>query len=666
MFRRSSIVIILIGLSLCGSKTAAQEKPLTFWELMTLHNAGSTVISPDGNWVAFTVSMLDTSSMESNSHIWLSPADGSIPPRQFTNGSSNESSPRFTQDGRSLTFIAERGESKRQVWRISLDGGEALQMTHFEDGLPGTPVWNRDMSKFAYTEREEWPDEKEREARQKDRDDVNIVEEDRVLHTDIYIYDMESGETTRVTEDDYNNNSVVWSPDSRWLAFTSNRTEQPWYNSNNDIFVVSSSGGEVRRLTSNTGSDRSPSFSPDGEWIVYSANTSAGRSHEDSDFYIVPFEGGEPRNLTERFNFSAGGRVNFTSDGRSFYFTAGIKTDTHLFRCNVARGRVTQITTGAGSYSGYSFSRDMESAVWRVTKPEWPGEVFAGAPEGEGRQLTDLNPNLREYAIADQEVISWEGPDDLEIEAVITYPAGYERGKSYPTIFVIHGGPNGRHSNSFNGRMSQMFSAEGYVVVGPNVRGSSNYGTEFGIADEGDWGGKDFDDIMAGVDYLIDEGISDPDKLGIMGGSYGGFMTYWTITQTNRFKGAIAHAGIVDWWSFWGQTDIPTYIEYGFLGLPWETKEIYEKWSGMEFITDVKTPLLITHGEEDRRVPIPQAEQFWRGMDRLGLPVVFLRYPREGHGIGEPKHRVDLYRRQLAWFNHYLKGEADRSPDGRY
>ena len=666
MLRIARVSLALLCLVLWSQHAAAQEKHLTFWELMTLNNAGSATISPDGRWVAFTVSRLDTSTMESETHIWLGPADGSAPPRQFTAGPSSESSPRFTPDSRYLTFIATRGESKRQVWKIPLDGGEALQLTRFKDGLPGTPVWNRDMTKFAYTRREEWPDKKQREAQVKKRDDVLIVEEDRVLHTDIYVYNMATGDTLGVTEDDYDNGGVVWSPDGNWLAFTSNRTERPWYNSNSDIFIVSSLGGDVRRLTTNPGPDRGPTFSPDGKWIVYSANTSAGRSHEDSDYFIIPFEGGAPRNLTARFDYSVGGRVYFTPDGRNFYFTAGMKTDSHLFLCNVSRGRITRLTREAGSHSGYSFSEDRETAVWRITRPDWPGEIFAGRPSETGTQLTDLNPHLEEYAIARQEIITWKGPDDWTIEGVLTYPVGYERGRRYPTIFAIHGGPNGRCSNSFNSRMAQMYAAQGYAVVGPNFRGSSSYGTDFGIADEGDWGGKDFGDIMAGVDKVIDMGLADPEKLGIMGGSYGGFMTYWAITQTDRFQAAIAHAGIVDWWSFWGQTDIPTYLEYGFQGLPWEAKDIYERWSGMEFITDVKTPLLITHGEEDRRVPIPQAEQFWRGMDRQDLPVVFLRYPREGHGIGEPRHRVDLYQRQLAWFSHYLKGEGARSPDGRY
>ncbi|MFC1529204.1 S9 family peptidase [Gemmatimonadota bacterium] len=657
-----SLVIVIPVMS----GTVAQEKPLTFWELMTLNNAGSPVISPDGAWVAYTLSKLDTASMETETHIWLAPVNGSEEPRQFTNGASNESSPRFTPDSRNLTFLATRGDSKRQVWSIPLTGGEAMQLTHFEDGLPGSPVWNRGMTQFAYAKRDEWEDKDEREARAKKNDDVVIVEEGRVLHTNIHVFDMESGETIQVTDDDFDNSGPVWSPDGEWLAFTSNRTDRPWYNSNSDIFIVSASGGEIRRLTDSEGSDGSPTFSPDGEWIVYSGNTSAGRSHEDSDYFIIPSGGGTPRNLTAEFDYSVGGGVTFAPDGTFFWFSAGRKTDTHLFRCEISDGTIGQGTDGIGSHSGFSFSEDVETAVWRFTGPEWPAEIMTGRIGRRDRQLTDLNPHLREYDIASQEVISWTGPDNLEIEAVLTYPIGYRRGQRYPTIFVIHGGPHGRHSNTFNARMAQMLAAKGYLVVGPNVRGSSAYGTAFGVADEGDWGGKDFQDIMAGVDHLIGTGLADGDRLGIMGGSYGGFMTYWAITQTDRFKAAIAHAGIVDWWSFWGQTDIPTYLEYGFLGLPWETKEIWERWSGMEYVTNVTTPLLITHGEEDRRVPIAQAEQFWRGMDRQGLPVVFLRYPREGHGIGEPRHRVDLYLRQMAWFDHYLKGEGERSPDDRY
>ncbi|MFC1558700.1 alpha/beta hydrolase family protein, partial [candidate division KSB1 bacterium] len=219
-----------------------------------------------------------------------------------------------------------------------------------------------------------------------------------------------------------------------------------------------------------------------------------------------------------------------------------------------------------------------------------------------------------------------------------------------------HGGPYGRHTKGFRGGF-KIYAANGFAVLRPNVRGSAGYGQKFGMADVGDWGGKDFIDMMKGVDKVIEMGIADENKLAIMGGSYGGFMTFWTVTQTNRFKAAIAHAAICDWFSFFGQTDIPNYLEFGFKGRPWITKEIYEKYSPIEFVTNVKTPLLITHGEEDKRVPITQSEQFYGSLKKLGAEVQFIRYPREGHGIGEPRHRIDLVSRQLEWLEKYVLQE---------
>ena len=369
--------------TIAAAPVAAQQAELTFWDLMTLRSAGSLALSPDGSTVAFTVSQLDTASMESATHIWTAPTDGSQEPRQFTNGSTSESAPRFTPDGTHLTFIATRGESGRQVWKIPLDGGEAVQMTHFDEGLPGTPIWNREMTKFAYTERAEWPDKEEREARAKEKDDVIIVEEDRTLFSDIHVYDLESGETTRVTEDAYDNGGPVWSPDGAWIAFSSNRTRRPWYNSNSDLFIVPSGGGEVRRLTANEGSDGSPTFSPDGSWIVYSANTSPGRSHEDSDYFAIPIGGGTPRILTASFDHSVGGSVHFAADGRSFLFTAAIQTETQLFRCDVASGRVEQLSDRTGLLGSYTVTEDGRMAAWTFNAPDYPTEVFAGPPGAE-------------------------------------------------------------------------------------------------------------------------------------------------------------------------------------------------------------------------------------------------------------------------------------------
>ncbi len=289
-------------------------------------------------------------------------------------------------------------------------------------------------------------------------------------------------------------------------------------------------------------------------------------------------------------------------------------------------------------------------------------------------QHSEPNNHLGEFEIARSETLTWKGADDWDIEGILTYPLGYEQGKSYPLILQVHGGPHGRYSKSFNSG-SQIWAASEYAVLRSNPRGSSGRTYEFSNANVMDWGGKDFIDIMKGVDHVIEMGVADPELMVVMGGSYGGFMTFWTVTQTNRFKAAIGHAGISDWYSFFGQTDIPNLLNYGFGGLPTYQKEVYEKYSPIEYAANVTTPLLITHGESDRRVPISQAEQYFVTLRKLGRDVKFLRYPREGHGIREEAHRKHLEQEQVKWFKKYLfpaitsegtkSGSGGGSPDRR-
>jgi dipeptidyl aminopeptidase/acylaminoacyl peptidase len=269
-------------------------------------------------------------------------------------------------------------------------------------------------------------------------------------------------------------------------------------------------------------------------------------------------------------------------------------------------------------------------------------------------QISKANASFDEFAVAKSEVVRWKGPDNFDVEGWITYPLDYQAGKKVPLILSIHGGPYGANTARFDAR-AQIFAAHGYAVLAPNPRGSTGYGMKFEQANVSDWGGKDFGDLMAGVDAMIDRGIADKDKLLVMGGSYGGFMTFWTVTQTNRFKAAIGHAGISDWYSFYGQSDIPGLMTYGFGGEPWKATQTFRKYSPITYISQVKTPIMITHGEQDRRVPIQQAEEFYRGVKGVGDEAIFVRYPREGHGIAEPNHQIDLVERQLEWFEKHLK-----------
>ena len=288
---------------------------------------------------------------------------------------------------------------------------------------------------------------------------------------------------------------------------------------------------------------------------------------------------------------------------------------------------------------------------------------LAGADGSQPRRILADQERLDEYNVARSETITWKGADNWTIEGILTYPLGYQTGQKVPMILQVHGGPHGRFSASFNAA-AQIWAARGYAVLQGNPRGSSGRTLAFSNANQNDWGGKDYVDLMKGVDQVVTMGVADPEKLAVMGGSYGGFMTFWTVTQTPRFKAAIGHAGISDWYSFFGQTDIPNLLEFGFGGLPSTSKPTYERWSPIEHAAKVSTPLLITHGENDQRVPIPQADEYYRLLKKMGKTVEFLRYPREGHGITEPLHRLHLDAEQDKWFGeHVLKRTKAVSDD---
>ena len=376
---------------------------------------------------------------------------------------------------------------------------------------------------------------------------------------------------------------------------------------------------------------------------------------------VIPVEGGTPRNLTGAYADSVFGSLEWSPDGRFIYVPGAAGVYGQLLKVPTAGGEPQPVFERAGAYSSIDISPDGRMLAFGFNDAKAPDNIYVATVAGrEAKQITDLNPNVKEYSIAETEVIKWKGADGLEIEGILVKPVGFERGKRYPTILQIHGGPYGRFSYGFNSR-AQILANNGYAVLMPNPRGSTGYGHKFTTANLKDWGGKDYQDIMAGVDEVIRLGIADQNRLGVMGGSYGGFMTFWVITQTDRFKAAIGHAGISDWYSFHGQSDVPGLMEYGFGGMPWTARETYTKYSPMSHVDRVKTPIMITHGEQDRRVPIAQAEQYYRALRKRGVEVVFVRYPREGHGIAEPNHQIDLVNRQLEWFDRHVKGEKSQA-----
>jgi len=666
---------------------AASEKRMTIEDSLAIKNVAGPQFSPDGKWIAYTVSEWEREANRRVSHIYIVPSDGGSPIK-LTNGERGESSPQWAPDGKRIAFLADRDRSSanaerergNQIWIISVSGGEAEKLTSEENGVTAFQ-WSPDGRQIAYITRDTPKDKAEREKKKKDRFDAIVVDRE-YLYSHLWVIRVDTREKKRVTEGEFSVSSPQWSPDGGRIAYVRSRAgfQESSFTDisedrNTDIYIVSTDGGAPRLLTSNPGPDNNPQWSPDGREIAYVASSDPKAWAAKSELMVIKADGGAPRSLTEDFHESASSNLAWTPDGKTIYFTSSVGVYNHIFSVPSAGGRIAQVTQGNRIYDQFDLVVDrvtvaLPTPPFNPNEPPFPAfgkvkiactvatgyspdDIWVITPDGkEQRRITEANPQLKDFAIAETEVIKWKGPDDFDIEGILIKPLGYAAGKRYPLILQIHGGPYGKFSGGFNSR-AQIFAANGYAVLMPNPRGSTGYGNKFTVANIGDWGGKDFQDIMAGVDAVIAKGIADPDKLVVMGGSYGGFMTFWTITQTDRFKAAIGHAGISDWYSFHGQSDIPGLMEYGLGGYPWTT-ENYRKYSPMTYVDRVKTPLLITHGEQDRRVTIAQGEQYYRALKKRGVEVVFIRYPREGHGIQEPNHQIDLVSRQLEWFDSHL------------
>lgn len=651
--------IALLWLLFVWPAMAAGNRPMTIEDALAIRIVGAPRLSPDGAWVAYTISEWDKEKNTRVSHIYLTAADGSRTFR-LTNGEKGESAPQWSPDGKRIAFTAERDKGN-QIWIIGTDGGEAERLTSEEAGVSGFE-WSPDGSRIAYVTRDVPKDKEEREKKKKEKFDAVVVDRDP-LYSHLWVIELASKSKKRLTEGSFSVSSPQWSPDGRWIAFVSSK--QAYQESRykdisgdqlSDIRIVAADGGETRLLTQNPGIDANPRWSPDGREIAFTGSSQPQAWAVKMELMVVPWQGGQARVLTSDFPESVGGAPRWSRDGKSLYFSAGMGVSSHLYSVPAAGGTARPLTRGERVHGQFDIFADGGKAVVGIETANAPGDLWivdwAGARE---RQLTFANPQVKEFALGETEILRWKGPDNFDVEGILLKPVGYQPGRKYPLILQIHGGPYGRFGWNFNSR-AQIFAGNGYAVLMPNPRGSTGYGIRFTLANVGDWGGKDYQDWMAGVDAAIAKGIADPDKLVVMGGSYGGFGTFWTITQTDRFKAAVGHAGISDWYSFFGQSDIPGLMQYGFVGRPWTAAETYRKFSPMTYVTRVKTPIMITHGEEDRRVPIAQAEEFYRALVELGVEAVFVRYPREGHGIQEPNHQIDLVQRQLEWFARHLQG----------
>jgi dipeptidyl aminopeptidase/acylaminoacyl peptidase len=560
--------------------------------------------------------------------------------------------------------MASREDSSTQVWTLNRHGGEAVQLTDVKQGISDYS-WSPNGKMLLLGIRdpeEESEDDSTRTPKpwvidrlQFKRDGVGYLTGNR--HTHLYVFEVATKDLKQITSGDFDESQAVWNPDGSRVAFVSNRTDNPDGNSNSDIWVVAADntdkGETLLQVTTNPGSDGSPAWSPDGQSIAYVTVTQPELIwYATNHLAVVSLNGGESRVLTASLDRNAGS-PRYSGNARSIFFGLEDSGEDHLAIIEVSSMRITRPIEGALSTRSFAFGPEGKIAAL-VSRTDLPGEVFVA--DGDGlQQLTNVNGEfLSGIRLAEVRNVQFPSRDGTEIEGFIYLPPGYDPGMRHPTLLRIHGGPVSQYSHSFNFD-AQLFAAHGYVVVMTNPRGSSGYGQEFSHALWADWGNKDFEDVMAGVDYAISQGFSDPDKLGVGGWSYGGILTDHVITTTDRFKAAITGASEVLYVANYGHDHYQLQWE-GELGLPWENREAWERISPFNRVENINTPTLIMGGEHDWNVPIQNSEQLYQALRRLGRETQLVVYPDQSHGLRVPSYQKDRLERYLAWYDKYVKG----------
>ncbi len=670
---RLTLAVVLPAL--LPSPLPAQSAPrrLAIEDQFAIKRVASAEISPDGEWVAYTVTTTDLKKETSTTQIWMV-AVGGGDPIPLTMSGESASSPKWSPDGKHLSFLASRGENAQsQVWLLDRRGGEAQQLTEVKQGVGGYE-WSPDGKRLALTLRD--PDSTAAAGEggaarsrprqpwvidrlQIKRDGTGYLTDTRRTH--LYVFEVGSKKLTQITSGRWDEGSPAWSPDGTRFAFSSTRTEDPDANTNSDIWVVaadnSDQGGTLVRITDYQGGDGSPAWSPDGKWIAYTTGINDPRfgAFETSHLAVAPSDGsGARRILTEALDRSVGS-PRFTPDGLGILVSVSDEGEGHVARVDVQSGAVTRLIDGEISASGYSASASGVLATVSSSH-HLPGEVFV--KDGESfRQLTRVNDTLvAMLELAQVRNIHYPSADGTRIEGWVYFPPGYQEGTRYPTLLRIHGGPNGMFGVSFNFE-AQLLAAHGYLVLLTNPRGSSGYGREFGFALWQKWGIPDFEDVMAGVDHVIAQGWAAPDRLGVGGWSYGGILTNYVITKSTRFKGAVSGASMGLFVANFGHDHYQLGNEREW-GLPWENRELWEKLSPFNDIQKVTTPTLFMGGESDWNVPILNSEQMYQALRRRGVDSRLVVYPGQPHGLRVPSYNVHRYREYLAWYDRWVKGEA--------
>jgi dipeptidyl aminopeptidase/acylaminoacyl peptidase len=678
--------VLALPLAALAQQPSGAPRPITIDDRFQLREVQDPQVRPDAQWVAYTVRTSSLKDDKREERIWMVAMAGGDPIPLTAEGVSS-SHPRWSPDGKYLALLSARNEGKTQVWLLNLAGGEAQRLSDTAQDVDDF-VWSPDSRRLCLVLRDPTQeelaalkdkakdgesDEKPTKGKEKkpkaqkpwviDRlqfkvDEIGYLDRRR---NHLYIFDLAAKSLTQVTSGDYDDSQAVWSPDGKQLAFTSNRSADPDRNYNNDIWVVSADntdkGAQLTRITTNLGEDNSPAWSPDGKWIAYVTQIEPKLfEYATKHLAVSPATGGEAKVLTRSFDRNTSD-IRFSADSKSIYFIADDDGTQNLCRIAVTGGEVTRPIGGRIMLYAYSLAKSGDIAA-QIDRMDRPSEIYAlPASGGELTWLTHTNDALMsQLRLSHGEYVHFKSKDGASVSGYLYKPLDYKPGTKVPTLIRPHGGPVWAWYAEFQPDI-QLFAANGYAVLLPNPRGSSGYGQKHCQAIFADWGNKDYQDDMAMVDYAVEQGIADPDKLGVGGHSYGAISTDFIIAQTTRFKGAISDAGealnVTNYGHDQYQRDYETE-----LGRPWENEALWDKLSPFYRVAKITTPTLFMGGNLDWNVPIVGGEQMYQAMKSLGRETELVVYPDEYHEFKTPSHIKDRLERDLAWYAHYVKGDS--------
>ncbi len=669
---RYACALLLFSLTL-----AAQKQPFDVQAMLKISRISEPQISPDGKLIAFTVQTVDIDQNTKPKQIYVMPVDGGTPAAITTQGSQNQR-PRWSPDSHRLAFISNRSGAS-QVWSMNADGSQPKQITSLATDADGV-LFSPDGKKLVFTS-SVFPDcaddncnrdrlEAEKQSKVKARTYTTLLyrhwtdwQSKRRSH--LLVVAAEGGAAKDVTP---GNNDVppfslggaddyAISPDSTHLCYVMNGDALPATSTNTDLYTVALSGGESKKVTSNPGADNAPQYSPDGKFIAYRSQERAGYESDRWRLAMLDLATGSSSQVTQSLDRSVAS-FTWSPDSARLFFTTEDR-GRHVLSIIPAQGGASRlIASGPSTIDDVQLTSDGKTMIYTEQSGSQPVEIYRTNSSGvKPVALTHLNETLLAgYSLRTLEEMWVEAPGKARIHSFVLKPDNMQRGKKYPVLFLIHGGPQGAWGQSWSYRWNpQVFASAGYVVVMPNPRGSTGYGQKFTDDINQDWGGKPFDDIMAVVDHVAALPYTDSERMAAAGGSYGGYMVDWMLGHTQRFKALISHAGVFDLRSMAGATEELWFPLWEFHGMPWENPEMYAKWSPSYFVNEFHTPTLVIHGEQDFRVPYTQGLQLYTALQLQKVPSKLLLYPDEGHWILKPQNTVLWYGTFLDWIGEWLR-----------